>query len=223
METSFSHLFRTNIPGVICDFFISLTFTFSPSANPVYSISKNIRCSTASLYPHCSPLVQATVISLLDYSPSSSTVSAPSLPVRTCHPSAQNTPVKFHLIQDKSKKIKILTCNPEGSLWHHHPHCHHLSDFLSCHSHSYSLHSTSLVFLSIPVPKGLGNCQPLCLECFSPDMHKALSSPSRFCLAITCSIRPSLIALFKVANWPPLQLSKLSFSILFFSIAPTTF
>lgn len=55
MEASFFHLLRTKIPGVICDFFISLTFTFSPSANPVYSISKIIHRSTASLHPPTAP------------------------------------------------------------------------------------------------------------------------------------------------------------------------
>lgn len=83
MEPPSFYSLRTKIPGVILDFFISLTFTFSPSANLCLFYLPKYPHPTAPLHPHCSPQVQNTVISLLDYCPSSSMVSVPTLKVRT--------------------------------------------------------------------------------------------------------------------------------------------
>ena len=42
-----------------------------------------------------------------------------------------------------------------------------------------SLFPVSLMTLNISVPKGLGSCLPLCLECTSPRYHMALTFPSQ--------------------------------------------
>lgn len=102
MEPPSFHLLRTKIPAVILDFFLLHSHSVHQQIS-VYFISQNIHNPTASLHPLCSPQVQNTVISLLNYCPSSSMVSVPTLKVRTCHPSVQNTPVKFPLTQDKSQ------------------------------------------------------------------------------------------------------------------------
>ena len=85
-------------------FFLTLTFTFNPSANPVDSASKNIHNPTL----FSTPPLPAIVISFLDFCPNPSAASVPSLESKSLEqasPLLKSAPVKFHLIQDKSPKL----------------------------------------------------------------------------------------------------------------------
>lgn len=151
--------------GVVLDFFLSFTFTFS---HPI----KKSCWFYLQKYPQSNQFSPSPLLSTsLNHLFLSWTIALLSLCALPRIEKLEHVVTLLKTLQWNSTsgcKVKISCNNPEGSWWHSHPHCHYLSDFLSCDIHPWSLCFHILDVLTHAYPWGTWQLLPLCLEHSSP-------------------------------------------------------